>query len=82
MRKEHELELRDALKRQSQTFTDHLEDEVKKREEEIQRCLSRKFDEVLENERSKAKVQMAAVVGRLKGIDEALQGKNNLFIET
>ncbi|CAH1114045.1 unnamed protein product [Psylliodes chrysocephalus] len=76
LRKEHELELRDALKRQSQTFTDHLEDEVKKREEEIQRCLSRKFDEVLENERSKAKVQMAAVVGRLKGIDEALQEKH------
>ncbi|CAG9855002.1 unnamed protein product [Phyllotreta striolata] len=77
MKKEHDVKFREAMKRQSQTFFDHLEDEVKKRETEIERTLFRKFNEQLENEKSASKLQMAAVVGRLKGIDEALQGSGD-----
>lgn len=77
LKKQHELELREQLKRQSQTFTDHLEEAVKRRAEEIELELTRKYDELLENERCKAKIQLAAVVGRLKGLDQAITEKNN-----
>ncbi|XP_057664524.1 MICOS complex subunit Mic60 isoform X1 [Diorhabda carinulata] len=77
LRKQHELELREQLKRQSQTFTDHLEEAVKRRAEEIELELTRKYDELLENEKCKAKIQLAAVVGRLKGLDQAITEKNN-----
>ncbi|XP_028130674.1 MICOS complex subunit Mic60 isoform X3 [Diabrotica virgifera virgifera] len=77
LRKQHEIELREALKRQSQTFTDHLEEAVRRRAEEIERELTKKYDELLEEERCKAKIQLAAIVGRLKGLDEAITEKNN-----
>lgn len=77
-KREAELELREQLKRQSQAFTDHLEDAVKTREMEIERSLARKFDEMLESERCRFKMQLAAVVGRLKGLDKAIKG-NYIF---
>ncbi|CAG9829577.1 unnamed protein product [Diabrotica balteata] len=76
LRKQHELELREQLKRQSQTFTDHLDEAVRRRAEEIERELTKKYDELLEEERCKAKIQLAAIVGRLKGLDEAITEKN------
>lgn len=66
--------MRDQLKRQSQAFTDHLEDAVKTREMEIERAYTRKFDEMLEAEKCRFKMQLAAVVGRLKGLDKAIKG--------
>lgn len=74
-RREAELELREQLKRQSQAFSDHLEDAMKTRELEIERAFTRKFDEMLEGEKCKFKMQLAAVVGRLKGLDKAIKGK-------
>ncbi|XP_072378951.1 MICOS complex subunit Mic60 isoform X2 [Diabrotica undecimpunctata] len=76
LRKQHELELREQLKRQSQTFTDHLDEAVRRRAEEIERELTKKYDELLEEERCRAKLQLAAIVGRLKGLDEAITEKN------
>ncbi|XP_074027023.1 MICOS complex subunit Mic60 isoform X1 [Leptinotarsa decemlineata] len=77
LRREAELEMREQLKRQSQAFTDHLEDAVKTREMEIERAFARKFDEMLESERCRFKIQLAAVVGRLKGLDQAIKEKND-----
>ncbi|KAG5895708.1 hypothetical protein JTB14_021401 [Gonioctena quinquepunctata] len=77
LRKECELEMREQLKRQSQAFTDHLEDAIKTRTMEIERTFARKFDELLENERCRFKIQLAAVVGRLKGLDLAIKEKND-----
>lgn len=75
MRKEAEQELCQQLKRQSQAFNDHLADAIKVRETEIERLLSRKFDEMLEEERCRFKMQLAAMVGRLKGLDEGIKGR-------
>lgn len=73
-KREAELELREQLKRQSQAFSDHLEDAIKTREMEIERAFSRKFDELLEAEKCRFKLQLAAVIGRLKGLDKAIKG--------
>ncbi|KAL1490933.1 hypothetical protein ABEB36_011602 [Hypothenemus hampei] len=77
LRKEAEQELREQLKRQSQAFNDHLAEAIKIREIEIERLLSRKFDELLEEERCRFKIQLAAMVGRLKGLDEGIKAKND-----
>lgn len=75
LRKESEQELRQQLKRQSQAFNDHLAEAIRMREQEIERELSRKFDELLEAERCRFKKQMASMVGRLKGLDEGIKGR-------
>jgi hypothetical protein len=62
------------MKRQSQVFADHLDDAVTTRALEIERTLSRKFDEELEKERVKQKMQLAAMVGRMRGLDQSLKG--------
>lgn len=74
MRKEADNELREQLKRQSQAFTDHLNEAIKIKASEIERVLTRKYDELLESERCQYKIQLAAAVGRLKGLDQAIQG--------
>lgn len=66
--------MREQLKRQSQCFTDHLDDAVRTRSLEIERVLARKFDEDLEAERCKYKMQLSAMVGRLRGLDLVLKG--------
>ncbi|XP_066253018.1 MICOS complex subunit Mic60 isoform X2 [Euwallacea similis] len=77
LRKEAEQELRMQLKRQSQAFNDHLEEAIKVRESEIERVLSRKFDEHLEEERCRFKKQLSAMVGRLRGLDEAIKARTD-----
>lgn len=69
-----EKDLRRQLKLQSEAFKDHLEDEIKTKEMEIERDLLRKFDEKLEAERCKYKMQLAAIMGRLRGLDLAFKG--------
>ncbi|XP_066147240.1 MICOS complex subunit Mic60 isoform X1 [Euwallacea fornicatus] len=77
LRKEAEQELRVQLKRQSQVFNDHLEEAIKVRETEIERVLSEKFDKDLEEERCRFKKQLSAMVGRLRGLDEAIKARTD-----
>ncbi|XP_030768295.1 MICOS complex subunit Mic60-like isoform X2 [Sitophilus oryzae] len=77
LRKDAEIELREQLKRQSQAFNDHLNEAIKTREEEIERILTRRFDEQLEEERCKFKMQVATMVGRLHGLDESIKARND-----
>nr|CAH7745667.1 unnamed protein product [Callosobruchus chinensis] len=77
MKREADLELREQLKLQSQAFNDHLADAIRTRELEIERGFARKFDEMLEEERCRFKMQLAAIVGRLKGLDQAIKDKND-----
>ncbi|XP_019771794.2 MICOS complex subunit Mic60 isoform X2 [Dendroctonus ponderosae] len=77
LRKEAEQELCQQLKRQSQAFNDHLAEAIKMREIEIERLLSRKFDELLEEERCRFKMQISAMVGRLRGLDEGIKARND-----
>ncbi|XP_060528620.1 MICOS complex subunit Mic60 isoform X2 [Cylas formicarius] len=76
LRKESESELRNQLKRQSQTFNDHLGDAVGVRGAEIERQLALKFDEALEAERLRFKTQLAAITGKLRGLDDAVKARN------
>lgn len=80
MKKEADCEMREALKRQSQTFADHLAEAIEARAKEIERELTRVFDEQLESERCKFKYQLATMVGRLKGLDHAIKRKFNNFM--
>lgn len=73
---ETEKELRRQLKLQSEAFADHLGDALKVREQELEREFTRKLDEQLEAEKCKFKMQMAAIMGRLQGLDKALKGES------
>lgn len=68
------------MKLQSQAFADHLADALRIKEEEMNRILGRDFDEKLTEERCNFKAQVAAMVGRLRGMDDAFKGK--YFLET
>lgn len=74
LRKDAEKELRRQLRIQSETFTDHLDSAVKAKEVELERKFARSLEEKLNEERCKNKVQISAMVGRLRGLDEALKG--------
>lgn len=74
MSHENDKELRNKLKVQSQAFADHLSDALKVREDELKRMIGRDFDEKLTEERCRFKAQVAAMVGRLKGMDDAFKG--------
>ncbi|RZC39111.1 mitochondrial inner membrane protein [Asbolus verrucosus] len=76
LRKEAEHELREQLKRQSQVFADHLDEAVRTRALEIERTLSRKFDEELDKEKINYKAQLAVMVGRMRGLDDALKARD------
>lgn len=71
---ETEEELRRQLKLQSEAFADHLKDAVANKEVEMERLMLKKFDEKLEAERCKFKLQLSAIVGRLRGLESAIEG--------
>lgn len=73
LRKESECYLREQLKRQSQAFADHLEEALRQKEKEVDRGLARKFDEKVEEERCRFKMQLAAIIGRLRGLDRTMK---------
>lgn len=77
LRQQSESELRNKLKLQSEAFTDHLDDAIRTREQEMERLLNRKFDEELQLERTKYKMQVSAMVGRLRGMEEALKARSD-----
>ncbi|XP_025835941.1 MICOS complex subunit Mic60 isoform X2 [Agrilus planipennis] len=77
LRNEAEKELRRQLKLQSEAFADHLDEALKIREAELLREFNRKMDEKLQEEHAKYKKQLAAIVGRLKGMDDALKAQQN-----
>ncbi|CAH1121749.1 unnamed protein product [Ceutorhynchus assimilis] len=77
LKKEGEQEMREQLKRQSQIFNDHLLEAVKVREIEIERELSKRFQELLEEEKCKLDAQLSIMAGRLKGLDEGIKVRND-----
>lgn len=72
-RKLFEEELRRQLKLQAQINADHMKEAIETKEREMQRVLNRSLGEQLEVESNKYKAQLAAIVGRLRGLDEALK---------
>lgn len=72
---EAERNLRDQLKKQIEAHTDHLEDALSQREQQMKRKFNREMDEKLANERASYNTQLAMMLGKIKGMDQALKGK-------
>lgn len=71
---EHEAKLRKQLKIQSEAHTDHLQDALTEKEKELRRVFNNELSEKLSVEQSAYKLQLATMLGKLKGMDTALKG--------
>lgn len=72
---EAEKELRLLMKRQAAAHSDHLEDAVNVRVNEAKRKYERDLEDNLTNEKAKRELQVASMVGKWKGMNDALKGK-------
>ncbi|XP_063993152.1 MICOS complex subunit Mic60 isoform X2 [Diachasmimorpha longicaudata] len=72
-RKSFEEEIRRQLKLQAQVNADHLKEVLEMKDKETQRLINRAASEQAEAESIKYKTQLAVIVGRLRGLDEALK---------
>lgn len=77
---ETEKSLREQLKKQIEAHTDHLNDALANREAELKRLFARELDEKIANERASYNTQLAAMLGKLKGMDTALKGKKSFLL--
>lgn len=75
IRAELESNLRNQMKRQSEAHTDHLTDALAQKEIEMKRKFQRELDEKITTEQAAYKLQLAAMLGKLKGMDAALKGR-------
>lgn len=71
---ESEASLRQQLKVQTEAHTDHLQDALGEKERELRRVFERELNEKLSIEQSSYKIQLATMLGKLKGMDAALKG--------
>lgn len=65
------------MKKQIEAHADHLNDAVSQKEAEMKRLFARELDEKIASERASYNSQLASMLGKLKGMDSALKGKNN-----
>ena len=75
LRVESEKELRNQLKIQSETFHDHLRDAITTNENQLKRNFARDLDEKVAAEKCKFQLQLAAMVGRIKAMDELFKAR-------
>lgn len=66
--------LREHMKKQSEAHADHLSDAMTQKEAELKRVFNRELSEKLSTEQAAYKEHLAAMLGKLKGIDAALKG--------
>lgn len=79
-RKSFDEEIRRQMKLQAQVHADHLKEILEAKEKEMERIINHAIGEKTEAESNKYKIQLAAIVGRLRGLDEALKCKCLFFI--
>lgn len=72
---ENETKLRQQLRKQAEAHVDHLNDAVTEKEKELRRNFNRELNEKLSLEQATYKIQLATMLGKLKGMDSALKGK-------
>jgi mitofilin len=72
--------VRQQLKIQAQAHSDHLADVLAIKEKEMERHFKRIQNERLEQEHSAYNMQIGAMLGRLRGMDDALRGHINVII--
>lgn len=73
--KKFDDEMRRQLKLQSEIHADHLREALSVKEQETQRTLERALSEQTDADSIKHKIQLVAVVGRLRALSAALKGK-------
>ena len=66
------------MKKQIEAHADHLNDAISQKETEMKRLFARELDEKISNERASYNSQLALMLGKLKGMDSALKGKNSI----
>jgi Mitochondrial inner membrane protein. len=74
--------MRQQLKIQAQAHSDHLADVLTVKERELERHFKKIHIERLEQEQSAYKMQIGAMLGRLRGIDDALKCNINVIVRT
>ncbi|XP_055853064.1 MICOS complex subunit Mic60 isoform X2 [Episyrphus balteatus] len=75
IRADAERQLRKQLKQQAEAHVDHLNDAISLREAELKRNFSRELEEKLSTEKASYKLQLAAMLGKLRGMDTALKDR-------
>lgn len=75
MRHEGEQRIRDTLRKQAEAHVDHLNDALKLKESELRRLFERELDDRVSKEKTSYKTQLAAYLGKLKGMEDALKGE-------
>ncbi|XP_034179640.1 inner membrane mitochondrial protein mitofilin isoform X7 [Osmia lignaria lignaria] len=73
--KKFDEDMRRQLKLQEQVHTDHLQEVLSLKEQEAERTLKQTLSEQSEADALKHKEQLAAVVGRLQGLETALKAR-------
>ncbi|XP_031616740.1 MICOS complex subunit Mic60 isoform X2 [Contarinia nasturtii] len=72
---ESEGKLRKQLKVQTEAHSDHLQDALSEKEKELRRIFNNELNEKLSVEQSAYKLQLATMLGKLKGMDSALKAR-------
>ncbi|CAD6994257.1 MICOS complex subunit Mic60 [Ceratitis capitata] len=75
IRADSEKQLRQQLKKQAEAHIDHLNDALSMKESEMKRSFTRELEDKLATEKANYKLQLAAMVGKMRGMDAALQAR-------
>ncbi|XP_023168563.1 MICOS complex subunit Mic60 [Drosophila hydei] len=69
---EADKQLRMQLKKQTEAHTDHIKDVIAQRETDMTRKFQHEMDDKLAAEKANYKLQLSAMLGKLRGMDAAL----------
>lgn len=75
MRQEGEQRIRETLRKQAEAHVDHLNEAIKLKEKEMRRLFERELDDRVTKEKTSYKTQLAAYLGKLRGMEDALKGE-------
>lgn len=75
IQQEKERELNNVLKKNVDAHNDHLREALELKEKEMRRKFDRELEEKLSTENANYKVQLATMIGKLKGMDDAMKGE-------
>ncbi|XP_068157941.1 MICOS complex subunit Mic60 isoform X1 [Drosophila tropicalis] len=78
---ESDKQLRLQLKKQAEAHSDHIKDIVAQRETDLTRNFKRELEDKLATEKANYKLQLAAMLGKLRGMDAALAEIEDEFQE-
>lgn len=76
IRADAEKQLRLQLKQQAEAHVDHLNDTIAIKESELKRQFNHELEEKLAKERAAYKLQLAEMLGKLRGIDAAFKARS------